>query len=106
MVFPTALAVSERQKMDKLTQASGIEDALRQRLLATGASQPQIAQETGVPQTTVSRFLRGLNPPNMRTYEALLKFVIKRDTMAAAGMPVNPLKGRRAARGIRGQVRP
>lgn len=83
---------------------SSIEDSLRQRLLASGASQPEIARDTGVPQTTISRFLRGANPPTMRTYEALLKFVLKRDTMAAAGIPVAPLKGRHAARGIRGQA--
>ena len=92
--------------METTNHTHSIEDALRQRLKESGASQPEISEVTGVPQTTVSRFLRGNATPNMRTYEALLKFVIKRDTMAAAGMPVNPLKGRRAARGIRGQVRP
>ncbi len=83
----------------------GIEAELRHRLKATGASQPEIADHTGIIQSTVSRFLRGLHTPNMRTYEALLDFVLKREAMDAAGIPARPRAGRRAARGIRGQVR-
>jgi transcriptional regulator with XRE-family HTH domain len=88
--------------METTNQTHSIEDALRQRLKESGASQPEISEVTGVPQTTVSRFLRGNATPNMRTYESLLKFVLKRDAMAAAGMPTKPRQGRRAARGVRG----
>jgi transcriptional regulator with XRE-family HTH domain len=39
----------------------GIDDQLREAIKATGLSANAIANATGVPQTTVSRFLNGKN---------------------------------------------
>lgn len=91
--------------MQQRPTALGIEDELRQRLKNSGASQPEIAEHSGVSQSTISRFMRGLVSPNLRAYEAMLRFVMKREAMAAAGIPPLPRTGQRAPRGLRGERR-
>ena len=83
----------------------GIEAELRTRLTASGASQPEIAEHSGISQSTISRFMRGVVSLSIPKYEALLRFVLKREAMAAAGIPPIPRRGQRAPRGLRGESR-
>lgn len=47
---------------------------LRQRLLATGKSQNQIASATGISQSTVGRFLNGTTDITLSNYARLDEF--------------------------------
>ena len=51
-----------------------IVNQVRERVIATGASQMEIARSTGMSQTSISRFLRGDNNPTVKTLYGILKF--------------------------------
>lgn len=59
-----------------------IEEQVRQRLIAIGAGQLAISKATGIAQSTVGRFLRGENNPNIKTFYALVRFVQDHEAMA------------------------
>lgn len=48
-----------------------LHEALRARLIATGKTQTEIAYATGLAQSTIGRFLRGLNDISLSNYAKL-----------------------------------
>lgn len=85
-------------------QPRSFEQALRERLIATGASQLEIALETGVAQTSVSRFLRGTVSLRVSTFQALLGFAQRYEELKRCGLVTVKKPGSTGApRGLRGR---
>lgn len=59
-------------------------ESLRRRLIALNVSQQQVAEATGVAQTTISRFQRGETDVRVSTFIALSRFVADREQTTAA----------------------
>lgn len=63
-----------------------LEDTLRQRLIALGVTQTQIAEATGLSQSSAGRFLRGEVTVRMDTFERLRDYVQDAEAKAQAGL--------------------
>lgn len=78
--------------MNTNQKPSALADALRKRIEELNISQTEIADGTGVRQSTVGRFLRADVDPQLSNFEAILDFVNRYETLKAAGLIRQPLK--------------
>lgn len=76
-----------------------LEGALRAKLIAMGVTQVEIAEETGLAQSTAGRFLRGEVSIKMDTFEKLRAYVQRTEQLALAGLL--PKKRGGPPRGVR-----
>lgn len=56
-----------------------IAEKVRKRLVATGATQVEIAEATGLAQSSIGRFLRGTSDPSIANFYAIVRFIQDRE---------------------------
>ena len=76
-------------------QYETIVSEVRRRLIATGATQTEIAKATGLAQSSVGRFLRGESDPNIATFYGIVRFVQECEIREIL-LPERSAKGKKA----------
>lgn len=62
--------------------AQKLHESLRARLIATGKTQAEIGYSTGLAQSTIGRFLRGLNDISLSNYAKLCAMCDEHEALA------------------------
>lgn len=63
-----------------MTHHTHLHETLRQRLIATGASQAEIGKATALAQSTIGRFLNGRHDISLSNYVRLCAFCDERES--------------------------
>jgi hypothetical protein len=84
--YPVFGLHSRRHNLGETMEIMSIETALRQRLIDSGASQWEIANGSGIGQSTVGRFLRNEASVSIRNFEAMHRFLNERERLESLGL--------------------